>query len=886
MKRLLKIIFSIILICILSIIGFFTYMYFAISTDMDNAPVDLYKDDVTLDNELVSLLDGAIDTSIDTDNLMLTLSEDEINKLIFGVIKDNVNSSYRKDDCEKDECLYIYQNKVNSSIPLIGNRNLTVKNAYVEMMDNSLSAFITLNLMGIKTNLKVKFSLNKTDEFYLLKIDRLGLGDLNLTNGIGKFVFKRILKYSKITEDKINEELENKNILLEFDLENLIFSFTKEDLGVMLMNVTKDENNDNQVLIKEFLKLLTDSNNDLIALGFFGNGEKEFGVKLNLENLKYNQETDGIPLFRLDYDDYKSKITTLTNLNIVNNDSFKMISNYLINGYNKLTIEEKDKIKFIDFTSIGIINNSDYNGLLNYQGKTDLEAYITNKLYDALSDLSNNEINLYLDEQIINQVLLETGLVGTGFNLYSKTNGSFSLIYTGIEAIWVDVVDNKIGIKMIYNLNGIRLSLFTNFTNNAMEEDIIEAEFDELRLGQQEFSEDFKTSIMSMISNSLNLTKSGIFKIEDNKIIIDSDEFISNIDNNISLNELINKLTEKDVIVLSLQGSSLDDNGRVSFIMDLDIISVSDEEATLPENVKAPFDSELFVKNKTQTFIISNMSEQNKKIIFTENDFNRMLYSNTSGYEEFESIELLPDNETELVIKINGILFDFDPVNFQIRLLVSINGLNTVITLKGTVSNNNSSEVIILLEDNIKIGKDLIISSDFILDIIEEDMELMNVITYNSDTKSLILSSTSFENMMSVGGTSPLEVEKINIVNGALEVYVSYNDPILDNVINVVTDTLIDIFDENFIDSNIFNASTKEQEEAINDLNNQIEIISTIISTNQEELSSNETDKLVESINNLSEENQQTLFLQIQDQANNNGGLEDLLNLYDSLFTK
>jgi len=877
MKKLMKFLFFFVLIIVLLVGGTIAILFFTISDKTDDAPTDLYDESINANGQLAKVIDHSLSV---TDEINLTLSEEDINLLIFSIIRESVNIDYYNNGCTTDSCKYIQTVELDSEFLIVGGKKVLVKNAYSSLKDNSLTFFITLDVLGVKTNLNFGFIMEETDGVYKVTLNKFGLGGLNLMSGIGKLLLKPILSMAGISEESINQNIDEDNIPVDFNIKDFSFTFNKSDLGEILFGLMGPEDENNQEILGEFITILTSSDNDILDIGFFKVNEIDtFGLKLNLTELKYDQTVDGVPTLRVDYSTYQTNMSLLLSGGLSRED-FDVASKYILYGYSKLDELEKDVINTNDFSSVGINDKTSYLGLV-HTNVNDLNEYVSNKLYSELTDISDSNINVKIEESIINQIIFNNDLVGVGYNSFYQINDEYKVIYSGIEAVWIDIVDNELGFKLLFNLNGTSMCLFTSFNNNTPNTAKIEAEFDELRIGSIQFSDDFKNTIINILKDSLNSSSIEIITIGDNNIIIDTNEFIDELEGEGSFADLINILKDEDMISLNLVGTSLTADGTISFSIDLEKLEVEDLSTALSQ-VSNPFDVDTFIQNKTQTLIINNLSSPDEmKMTFTEKEFSRLIYQETNGYQGFSNTTTLEDGTTEFTYQVTGIIIEFTPEIVRIKFVLEVNGLETMVILDGDVlSSLDEDQVIIDLKDTILLG-DITTSSDFILDMLGDNMNNLSVIEYDAVEKNLILTSVAFEQFIAVGGdSSPLTVEKIRVINKAIEIVVNHSDPTLGAMIDDASSAIESVLGDDFLDTNLFDTTDPEQAAAVTELNDILSEISTIISDPVQELTSEETDQLIEAMNNLSDENQEELLNQIENESSS----QDLLDLYSALF--
>ncbi|MGD9887063.1 MAG: hypothetical protein AB7T03_03775 [Bacilli bacterium] len=877
MKGFFKLIFGILIFLIIIVAVPVGIVYYQISDSRDEAPVELYTDDITMQSQISKMMARALES--DQDEIYLAFNEEEINLLLFAAIRENFNENYYKTTSEADQTIKAMV--LPDNIPVLGGKQAVLKHAYAKIEGNEVSVFVTADAFGIKSSINFGLTITENEGVFTFAISRLGIGKFNLFGVLGKMILSPIMKSMQIT-DMINEKITENNLPIVFNEQDFSFSMSKTDLGDFLVNLTASEEAGTQnELLGQLIGVLTGSDNDFFGLGVFEeNNQLVFGARLDLTELKYDAITDGVPSYLLDYTDYETKMNILLTAN--SSDRFAIMNQFLLYGYGKLSAEDQTVALGLDFSGIGIAssNIASYLGLVNAP-TVDLESNISNELYDELADLSDADITLDITEDLVNQLLYANGLVGLGYNSFYDDEGVNKTIYAGVEAIWLDIIDDKLGFKIIFNFNGRKISLFTNFTNTSLEGSKIDAEFDELRMGTIVFSDEMKTAILGLLQDSLGGSEMTVIGVVDDRLVIDSNTFLEEFGTEGSLADLLGIIKDEQMLTLDLTGATLDANGAISFGIDLSKIESTEDVSAKLLETSTPFDTTTFIENKTQTFVISSLAGTEQKIVFSNSDFNRLLYDQTDGYQGFSNVTTLPDGVTTFTYEIKGIFLEFGPVATNIKFVVEINGLQTMITLPTSVETTPlEDEITLVLGDLIGLGQ-INVDNGFLLDMLGNNMSNLGLMTYDSANQSLIIEKEVFDSFMSVGGSStPLTVDKIRIVQGAFEVIVTYTDPTLGTLIDTVTGSLETVLGTDFVDDTAFDVTDPDQQQAVSDLTETLDEIQTILTDPEQELTPEDTAALVEAINNLDDANQQ-IFL---DQLESSSGSAELLALYDDLF--
>lgn len=600
-KVIFKLIFGLLLTVIVLVGSVLAFVYFSIRDKTNEIPYELYSEDITFEDEVNNILFSSLDQFSENTELDVSFSEDNLNKLIFAIIRQNYPNYLPTDDCDEFSCQVIAGTKID--LPVIGKRAVAVKGAYGKFVNQDIRFYVILDLGSIPSTINLTLSFQENDGVYKLIIKRLSLGKLNILSGLGKIFLGPVLNAVGLSEEKINQVFEQKNIPLTFNQKELSFNFDKENLSEVIKKLLtpKDSTPSEE---NEMLMSLLDifASNDLINFGFFDKNEiKHFGIRLTLEKL-----------------------------------------------------------------------------------------------------------------------------------------------------------------------------------------------------------------------------------------------------------------------------------------------SVKEERRSLPHNVQTPFNTEVFINNKTQSFILSNLVSE-PKLTFTNLDFNRIIYDKTNQYQDFKYEFTLPNGKT-FKISIDGILINFTKEEVVIDIIINMNDLITIMKIKSEVIDNNTNNVKLKIFELITLGEDedeqvgeyISTSNLYLLNLLGDYLSELDIIKYDKTQHTFIIDSETFNSLINVTGTNDtplISVDAINILNGYLDISITYQDPHLQDIINNVTTLINDLLTNHSVSMDDFDLTNPEQMEIVEGLIDTLDNISNTLSNN-EELTPEQIDTLIDLINKLDDDNLDT-FTNIVEQEISD---DTLLELYDLLF--
>ena len=240
------------LICLVLI--FIVTIMILLSGSGNNPPLEAYKNNDTTENIITNSLNESLTKMKDTYSIDLSLDSDKLNKIIFNVIRDYFNSDYDPINGQTDKEKYINSFlSIPSNVPLVGGKELILKNAYVEFDNDKLIFNSDIDLFGfIKSRIYIEMTLNSDKDSIYLAINKLKLGKISMLNKNNTFALSIYKSFLDI--EAINSALKEKNIPLTIDCDNLKIICLKKDLKNYIKNLV----NTDDEFAKEFISIITD----------------------------------------------------------------------------------------------------------------------------------------------------------------------------------------------------------------------------------------------------------------------------------------------------------------------------------------------------------------------------------------------------------------------------------------------------------------------------------------------------------------------------------------------------------------------------------------------------------------------------------------------------
>ena len=415
MKKLLKFLLIFILVIILIAGGIVIGVYVSLGNDTDDTPIGLYKADADKSEVISTVLSEGFD--LHTKNYIdITLNEEELNVLIFCIIREKLNENYlpiARDTADyTDSKNYIWASTLDSSVPLVGGKGIIIKSLYAKISDGQLKLYMPA-LIGKKAScIELYVSFEESDDAFFLKIDTLKVGKINYAGKGSKKVLSLATKMG-LKETDLEAKLSTDELKVDVDLQNLKIGVTKDSLSAFLTKVITDNiesQETTRATLVSLADMITSKENDILDLGVFVN---RFGVRCDLAKADVD---DSQLILNPEYSEFNEPlyITTVTQnlaisniastdpkINISETDFNAMIfakSNGYANFMAEFEIPNTDASIRLAITGIDVDLNADrvlIDVILDLNG---LKTLIT--LGGNVSGNNTNQISITLDDTI------------------------------------------------------------------------------------------------------------------------------------------------------------------------------------------------------------------------------------------------------------------------------------------------------------------------------------------------------------------------------------------------------------------------------------------------------------------------------------------------------
>lgn len=404
-----KKLFMIIFIPVLFVLGtpalVATLMYDG--TGDTHMPTHLYVEGASAEEMLYAELTASIEDVEGgvTEDMLFNISEDIINTAIFEAIRQpDVNPDYMpNDDCVEDSCNYIFAEPVEVE----GfNISLRVVGIWVEFEQDKFifNVFLEVDIndgMTYKTIMETHFILQDESDEYVLKFDKIQMGNLPIP---GSLISSIISTIDKQIDDIDLDEISADVPVGILDISELMYTLPKDEIVEQLATQEGSEPDSSAQLAQEVLSIV------------FENGLLEFNL-VDTELVL----TAGISLFE--------------------NEDEQNIPGYLYDMHYQEEVE-------------GVTVYGEFDPL-----SFSPETYLADKFTEFIFNYALAGGDFIIGEETFNK-LIYFGAEGfeetrTTYEYDNLTTGEEEVIDIGLKAIWFELAPDEIYINALFKIAGI-----------------------------------------------------------------------------------------------------------------------------------------------------------------------------------------------------------------------------------------------------------------------------------------------------------------------------------------------------------------------------------------------------------------------------------------------
>lgn len=484
-----------------------------------------------------------------------TSSSSYISYAIGESIKDTAETNIVDITLDEKELNYLLNAILRETKEQINTSPLEIDYIYTTIDEESgLNVFVPARVFSIKTVVKTAVKITQVDEEITIELVDLKIGRISFASKLAK----KIMGINAI-EAEIEKSLTNNNVDVEVNLDNFAFIITTSQLQNIILDALKEDGNIE--LYKTVFSMFFLEDN-VININFGLNNKA--GVTLNLQKMSYSENTDGEDDIDYDITSIVTKAETLLNNEALSEKDLSAAFRYLLLGYDRIKDQDLVIINKIDFSSVGITSRSNYQGIIPQEDFAMIDVFNSITLVDLL--INPGWLTVKITETDLNKIFLGMDLLGTAFAFPYLEEDTYQVSYIAISSFYVDIFQDKIEIKLVFDVNGKETIVKTEFAGTKNQDLLIELDFIDLNLGQIVGSEINRTNILTYLAGVLENEAWLEFNIPNQKIIFKFAEMLT-------ANELLQDIiVETGTKETQFIGNSLIDEGYIELRMQIALI--------------------------------------------------------------------------------------------------------------------------------------------------------------------------------------------------------------------------------------------------------------------------------------------------------------------------
>lgn len=396
-----------------------------------------YDKDFNQDKWTESLVVDSLDHTVDQKVAKFSVSESDINNMIYAGIKDN-------DELNK----YLTQLAVDIQ-----------KDSYVFNISGKFYFFETRAQITVTVSKKTIKKNGQEAEAYVFKIKNVTLGRLTHLKEVIMFFLKQFLNNSML-------DGMTKSLNIHTDLNNEYMYIYASDLRDMLNQAVGAGDGVSEfyfTFINDFL------DHNLLEFNFYDNEAMSINIKLDpltgndygegqyvAYNMPYDNTLTQLTINgeqkKLSLDVIKEALVVLLNERKMAPNQLAIVSDFLFNGYRPGVIPAD-----MDLTPIGIIDKTTYAGF-NLMSPVSMDELLTDSVasFADYDDAINSFDIVNIKEEDVNNYLRTQSMLGNKYFLHRETtDGGNKVSYIALDNAYINLLSNKAIITAGLNINGL-----------------------------------------------------------------------------------------------------------------------------------------------------------------------------------------------------------------------------------------------------------------------------------------------------------------------------------------------------------------------------------------------------------------------------------------------
>lgn len=488
------------------------------------------KDDFDSTSLLKRKLVDSLDDTKETGNLKFKITQDDLN-----------------------EVLYLFWNNLNQEAKnFFKGADLKIKGT-----EYTFSAYLNAHFFDFKTKFSITGVLENQEDDFVFVLKEVKLGRLSGIESVGKQLLSRM-----ISQEQIDSAIAETGFHIHVDLEKLGIRYNKNDMIEDIKMVIGKANNQSVSKPGDDLNPMSLVSNLLQkeSVGFSFENEIDLDFSLAQAHTNANFLTPEKELPNVYQDAVQEEELKVKKLyqegkieyqNDINQDitNASCVLSFLEIGYDGLIESNKDYIRSLDLTSIGIADAT------TYPGKTHAPSYdVATEMTGALPG------TFYVSENDLTHLMENVGIVGYSVVVPDQRGDDYKFANFVVDNFYVNVMNDTLVMSIGVSVGGYDTWFILENKHSAETIDDlpygIRLDLVSAHMGELEMEETTKSFVFSLINFACSEKNVSWFSIDSSngQVIIDFSKAVPD------LNTILGGAT----LEISLAGETITDEGKMS----------------------------------------------------------------------------------------------------------------------------------------------------------------------------------------------------------------------------------------------------------------------------------------------------------------------------------
>lgn len=391
---------------------------------------------------------------------------------------------------------------------------VTLSGVDVSVADGVYTLAVSAKLGVMPTVLRAGLSFAETAGSYSVTLTQASAGSLEVVRGLGHWILCRT------DPAKVESALASVHLYCSVDLDAMTVTFTKENILRTVSALTGSE--EDATLLHLLLDVVLD-HGSLLSLSLGDNNL--LGAVLHLARIRYNAEERGALPYTYDFDAVARQTETLLAAGTITEEQVPPVFRLLVKGYESLSDRDKEALREVDLTSVGVTDKETYRGMMEKERRS-LSDLLTNDQFFLSSGSSLLPMfGVKITDDMLTEVLRSMDFVG--FSLAFSGADTGRVAYVVIEQFNLLATEDHIDLGMIVNINGVQTVMTAALSAPPAAGVAINAKVDSVMLGEEPLTEAQRRELLTYLASAAAGVDFIAFDAEEETVTLRFDEAIA-----------------------------------------------------------------------------------------------------------------------------------------------------------------------------------------------------------------------------------------------------------------------------------------------------------------------------------------------------------------------